>query len=126
MCSLFLYSMVNQLCIYIYCCYLVSKSYLTLATPWTITHQASLSMGFPRQEYWSGLPFPCPGDLSNPGTECMSLSLAGEFFATELPGKHRYTYPLFCRFPSHLGHHRALHRISCAIQQALISYLFYT
>ena len=35
----------------------------TLATPWTVTHQAPLSMGFPRQEYWSGLPFPSPGNL---------------------------------------------------------------
>ena len=36
-------------------------------TPWTVAHQASLSMGFPRQEYWSELPFPSPGDLPNPG-----------------------------------------------------------
>ena len=36
------------------------------ATPWTIAYQAPLSMGFPRQEYWSGLPFPSPGDLPNP------------------------------------------------------------
>ena len=41
-------------------------------TPWTIAHQASPSMGFPRQEYWSGLPFPPPGDLSDPGIEPMS------------------------------------------------------
>ena len=51
--------------------------------------QALLSMGFPRQEYWSGLPFPSPGDL-NPGIEPMSPespALAGGFFATESPGK---------------------------------------
>ena len=41
----------------------------TLVTPWTATHQAPLSMGFPRQEYWSGLPFPSPGDLLDPGIE---------------------------------------------------------
>ena len=40
-----------------------------LATPWTVAHRASLSMGFPRQEYWSGLPFPSPGDLPNAGIE---------------------------------------------------------
>ena len=40
---------------------------LTLLTLWTIAHQAPLSMGFPRQEYWSGLPCPPPGDLPNPG-----------------------------------------------------------
>ena len=43
------------------------------ATPWTIVHQVPLSMGFSRQEYWSGLPFPSPGDLPNPRLEPMSL-----------------------------------------------------
>ena len=42
-------------------------------TPWTIAHQAPLSMGFPRQEYWSGLPFPPPWDLSDPGIVLASL-----------------------------------------------------
>ena len=46
---------------------LITKSCLTLATPWTVAHQASLSIRFSRQEYWSGLPFPSPGDLPNPG-----------------------------------------------------------
>ena len=57
-------------------------------TPWTVAHQAPLSMGFPRQEYWSGLPIPSPGDLSNPGTKPMfpvSPVLAGGFFTTEPP-----------------------------------------
>ena len=57
-------------------------------TPWTIAHQAPLAMGFPRQEYRSGLPFPSPGDLLNPGIEPESPALAGEFFTTEPPGKH--------------------------------------
>ena len=56
-------------------------------TPWTVAHQ-SLSMGFPRQEYWSGLPFPSPRDLPNPGTEPVSPVLAGGFFNIEPPGKH--------------------------------------
>ena len=43
------------------------------ATPWTIAHQAPLSMGFSRHEYWSGLPCPPPGDLPNPGMELISL-----------------------------------------------------
>ena len=54
-------------------------------TPWTVARQAPLSMGFSRQEYWSGLPFPPPGDLSNPGFETASLmspALAGGFFTT--------------------------------------------
>ena len=42
--------------------------------PWTVAHQALLSMGFPKQEYWSGLPFPSPGDLPNPGVEPESLT----------------------------------------------------
>ena len=57
------------------------------ATPWTVTRQAPLFMGLPRQESWSGLPFPSPGDLPNPGIKAMSPALAGEFFTTELPGK---------------------------------------
>ena len=44
------------------------------ANPWTVTCQTPLSMGFPRQEYWSGWPFPSPGDLPNPGIECGSLT----------------------------------------------------
>ena len=55
-------------------------------TPWTVTHQAPLSMGFSRQEYWSGLPFLPPGDLPNPGIEPMSPALAGRLFTTEPPG----------------------------------------
>ena len=51
---------------------LVTKSCPTLATPWTVARQAPLSMGFSRQEYWSGLPFPSPGDLPNPGIEPVS------------------------------------------------------
>ena len=48
-----------------------------LATSWTVTRQAPLSMGFPRQEYWSGLPFPSLGDLPNPGIEPASLESPG-------------------------------------------------
>ena len=54
--------------------------------PWTVAHLAPLSMGFPRQEYWSGVPFPSPGDLPNPGIEPVSLALAGGFFTAEPPG----------------------------------------
>ena len=61
-------------------------------TPWTVACQAPLSMEFSRQEYWSGLAFPPPGDLPNPGTEPMSLAsliLAFEFSTTFPPGKPR-------------------------------------
>ena len=61
--------------------------YVTL---WTVAHQAPLSTGFPRQEYWTGLPFPSLGDLPDSGTERASLAspaLAGSFFTTEPPEK---------------------------------------
>ena len=56
-------------------------------TPWTMDHQAPLPTEFSRQEYWSGWPFPSPGDLPNPGIEPTSPTLAGRFFTTEPPGK---------------------------------------
>ena len=58
-------------------------------TPWTVSRQAPLSMGFSRQEYWSGLPLSPPGDLSDPGIKPTSASpaLAGRFFTTASPGK---------------------------------------
>ena len=56
-------------------------------TPWTIACHVPLSMGFSRQEYWSGLPFPSPEDLSNPGFEPGSLALHADSLLTELPGK---------------------------------------
>ena len=62
---------------------LVAKSCLTLATPWT-TCQAPLSMGFSRQEYWSGLPFRPPGDLPDPGIELGSPALQADSLPTEL------------------------------------------
>ena len=63
----------------------ITHSVQLFATPWTGARQALLSMGFFRQEYWSGLPFPLAGDLSDPGIETMSLTspaLARGFFIT--------------------------------------------
>ena len=67
-------------------CCLVAQSCLTLATPWTVACQAPLSMEFSRQEYWSGLPFPNPGNLPDPGIESAPPTLAGGLFTTEPPG----------------------------------------
>ena len=64
----------------------ISQVWLS-ATPWTVAHQAPLSMGFTRQEYWSRLPFPSSGNLPDPGIEPASPSLAGRFFTTEPSGK---------------------------------------
>ena len=72
----------------------------SFATPWSVAHQAPLSMGFPRQEYWNGLPFPSPGNLHDPRIESASPSLTGEFFTAEPPGKpiniYAYIYVCVC------------------------------
>ena len=97
-------------CLYVHiwchCCCLATKSCLTLCDPWTIAHQALLSIGFPRQEYWRRLPFPSPGDLPDSGIEPESSALVGRFFATKPPGKPLYIYeslncwPLNFPFPA--------------------------
>ena len=71
--------------LYLLCCWEVTQSCPTFEIPWTVAHQALLSMGFSRQEYWSGLPCLPPGDLPNPGIELPSLTspaLADGFFTT--------------------------------------------
>ena len=66
---------------------LVAKLYLTLVTPWTLAFQSPLSMGFPRQEYWHGFPFPSPGSLPYLGIEPRSPALQGDSLMTESLGK---------------------------------------
>ena len=63
------------------------RSIQLFVTPWTVARQAPLSMGFSRQEYWSGLPFPSPGDLPNPGIEPGSPALQADALSSEPPGK---------------------------------------
>ena len=75
---------------FIACCVYVLSHVQLFVTPWTVACQAPLSMEFSKQEHWSGLPFPTPGDLPSPGIETVSLvssALAGEFFTTVLSGK---------------------------------------
>ena len=64
----------------LFSCLFVSDS----AIPWTVACQGPLSMGFPRQEYQSGLPFPSPGDIPDPGIKPTSHALAVKFFTPEL------------------------------------------
>ena len=64
----------------------VAQSCPTLCDPWTVAHQALLSMGFSRQKYWSELPFPSPGDLPNPGIEPRSPALEADTLTSEPPG----------------------------------------
>ena len=76
---------INTICDYIHCCCccLVTELCPTLVNPWTVAHQASLSMGLSTQEYWSWLPFPSPGNLPDPGFEATPPTLTGGFFTTE-------------------------------------------
>ena len=74
---------------------LVAKSHLWLfLTPCTVACQVPLSLEFPRQEYRSGLPFPSPGHLLNPGIESASFALKGRFFFAEPPGMPKMFYTL--------------------------------
>ena len=72
----------------VFSCSVVSSSFIA---PWNVAHQAPLSMEFPRQEHWSGLPFPPPRYLHDPGVEPTSLTLTGRFFTTEPPEKSQPT-----------------------------------
>ena len=65
----------------------LQSSVQLVANQWSVACQAPLSMGFSRQEHWSGLPFPSPEDLPDTGIEPKSPALAGRFFTTEPPGK---------------------------------------
>ena len=88
--------MYTRVCIYLYvhiqtCTHtgcvvlrLVARLYLTLCDPMSVAHQAPLSMGLSSQEYWSGLPFPSPEDLSDPGNEPSSPALQANSLLTEL------------------------------------------
>ena len=81
-------SFVNLRLLWDQCRCLFAQWCLILCDPVGSTaHQVPLSMGFPRQEYWRGLPFPSPGDLSHPWIEPASPALTGGFFTTEPPGK---------------------------------------
>ena len=84
-------------CVYIYDSksvnWLISQLYPTLC-PWTVACQAPLSMGFSRQEYWNGLPFPSPGDLPDPGVKPGSPVLQADSLLSEPPGKP-YIYILY-------------------------------
>ena len=76
--------------VYMLSCFGRVQLFVTL---WTVAHQAALSMGFSREEYWGGLPCPPPGNLPNPGIEPVSLmssALAGRFFTTMSPEKPQY------------------------------------
>ena len=77
-------------------CYsVVSDSFVI---PWTVARQAPLSMGFPRQEYWSGLPLPSPGDLAHREMEPRSPALQADSLPSEPPGKPKRKYRFCCQW----------------------------
>ena len=78
-------------------CFQSLSHVLLFATPWTVAHQAPLSMGFFRQEYWSGLPFPPPGDLSDPGIEPRSPVLKAYFLPLSHQGRPVWVQNLVLR-----------------------------
>ena len=100
------------------CCMLICFSCVQLLeTPWTIPHKATLSKGFSRQEYWSGLPFVPPGDLPAPGFEpksLMSPALADRFFTTSTTWEPAHLAIQGVWTPGH-----ALHTISSGLSHPL-------
>ena len=119
-CSFLLHSKVNLLCVCVCVCvcvythmctvYLVTQSCPTLQ-PITVAHQASLSIGFSRKEYWSGLPFHPPGYLPIPGIQQGFPTFQADSLLSQPPEKPVYTNTLLLWISSHLDHHRALSRV---------------
>ena len=93
------------------------------ATPWTVAYQASQSMGFSRQEYWSGLPLPSPGDLPDPGIKPRSPSLQADALLSEPPGKPKYMQRTSREMPGWVKHKlesRLLKEISTTSDRQMI------
>ena len=76
-----------NICVHVHVCVQSLSFGQHFVAPWTVDPQAPLPMWFPRQEYWSGLPFSFPGDLCQPRDRTHISCIAGEFFTTEPPGK---------------------------------------
>ena len=114
----------SELATYIYTHVCVHAQLLQLCL--TLCH-APLSMGFSRQEYWSGFPCIPPGDLPNPGIKPGSPALQVDSLPLSHEGDPHIHISIFffLRFFSHIGHYRVLSRVPCAVQQFLIIYLFY-
>ena len=74
----------------------------SFATPWSVARQVPLSIGFSRQEYWSGLPFPPPGDLPDPGIKPGSPALVGKVLPLSHQGRHLSVYTRLCT--QHMSH----------------------
>ena len=130
----------SAMCVCVCVCVCMSSCVQPFVIPLTVAHHALLCMNFSRQEYWSGLPFPTPGDLPNPGIEPASLvspALAGEFFTAGATLEAQFWYqirsvtqscltlcdPMNCSTPGLSVHHQLpeftqthVHQVSDAIQ----------
>ena len=106
----------------------VSHSVMTdSATPWAVAHQAPLSMGFLRQEYWSGLPFLSPVDLLHPGNEHGSPALQADSLPSELPEKSHWVNnnDSLCSFQTLTAvrpHFLSAVNLWCPLNKCLVSY----
>ena len=98
---------------------LVAQSCLTLCDPWTVPARLLCPWGFSRQEYWSGLPFPSPGDLPNPGIKTRSISLQADSLSSEPPGKLKNTGVGSLSLLQGIFWTQELNRVSCIAGQIL-------
>ena len=136
MCEMWMYDIYSEplrkpnlvyiyICVYVCVCEyggLVAKLCPTLVAPWTVAFQAPLSLGFSRQEYWSGLPFSSPGDLPNPGIKSNPVfCIAGRFFTNWATREAIYIYVCVCVCVYHLY----IYNIRSSFNLMLQSYLFF-
>ena len=113
--------------IYAMCCVSCFSRVCLFVTPWTVARQAPLSMGFPRQEYWSGLPCPPPGELPNPWIELLSLmspALAGGFLTTSTTWE-AYVY-LYIYIDIYIERDVYIYTYNIADMHICIHYSFYS
>ena len=107
------------------CCYLVAKSCPTLfVTPWTVARQAPLFMGFPGQEYWSGLPLPSAGNVPNPRMEVVSLVLQMDSLLLSHQGSPSCPLPSFKRIHKSLSLQMQLLYVIFGLKKKKVIFLF--
>ena len=109
---------------------LVAQSCLTLVTPRTVACQAPLFMGFPRQEYWSRLPFPPSGDLPDPGIKPRSPALQADFLPSEPPGTPIYfvgvcTHLHIYTHTKHIDSHESKSSLAVRVHVLLLDFCSY-
>ena len=100
------------MCIFIFVCVHLLSCVQFFAAPWSVAHQAPLFMEFPRQGYWSGLPFPTPGELPDPGIEPespVSPALAGGFLTASTTLEAPHLYLIYARYITYVMYNTCMH-----------------